>query len=156
MKHRTNQEHVQAVREGKDYYSPKLAVNETIDHLVDCALIVKNHDVPLTAETRALDAIGVQVARELKNRAQMIDALTDRLKVVEGERDLLQVELASLREVYDKERVAADPCTAGSCTGRKPHKRGDANCDVRVLPNTRQLKDYPEVQEQLAGAQFAG
>lgn len=83
--HKTNQEHVQAVREGKDYYSPRLAVNETIDHLVDCALIVKNHEVPLTAETRALDAIGVQVRRELKNRADMIHALTDRLTAVEAE-----------------------------------------------------------------------
>jgi hypothetical protein len=61
-KPRTNCEHVQAIREGKDYYSPRLAINETIDHLVDCALVFKNHDqVPLTAETRVLDAIGVQV-----------------------------------------------------------------------------------------------
>lgn len=82
---KTHQEHVQAVREGRDYYSPKLAINETIDHLVDCALIVKNHEVPLTAETRALDAIGVQVCRELKNRASMIEALTDRLTQVEAE-----------------------------------------------------------------------
>lgn len=96
-RHRTNQEHVQAVREGKDYYSPKLAINETIDHLVDCAMIVKNHDVPLTAETRALDAIGVQVARELKNRAEMIHALTDRVSVLEGTRDMLQEELVRIK-----------------------------------------------------------
>jgi hypothetical protein len=82
---KTHHEHVQAVREGRDYKSPTLAINETIDHLVDCALIVKNQDAPLTAETRALDAIGVQVARELKTRSQMIHALTDRLQVVENE-----------------------------------------------------------------------
>jgi hypothetical protein len=84
-KPRTNQEHVQSIRDGKDYYSPRLAINETIDHLVDCALVVKNHEMPLTAETRALDAIGVQVCRELKNRAEMIHALTDRLQAVEAE-----------------------------------------------------------------------
>lgn len=103
-RHRTNQEHVQAVREGKDYYSPKLAINETIDHLVDCAMIVKNHDVPLTAETRALDAIGVQVARELKNRAEMIHALTDRISVLEGTRDMLQEELRATKEAQRQVR----------------------------------------------------
>lgn len=97
-KHRTNHEHVQAIREGKDYYSPRLAINETIDHLVNCALIVKNTDQPLTAETRALDAIGVQIERELKNRAEMINALTDRLTAIEGERDVLIENVRQLRE----------------------------------------------------------
>jgi hypothetical protein len=105
---KTHQEHVQAVREGRDYKAPKLAINETIDHLVDCALIVKNYDVPLTAETRALDAIGVQVSRELKNRAQMILALTDRLATEEAERAEvtklykdLHTELETLRAQYE-------------------------------------------------------
>lgn len=82
---KSNQEHVQLIREGKDYYSPRLAINETIDHLVDCALIFKNHDCVPSTEARALDAIGVQVCRELKNRAEMIHALTDRLQAVEAE-----------------------------------------------------------------------
>lgn len=102
-KPRTNCEHVQAIREGKDYYSPRLAINETIDHLVDCALIVKNHETTLTAETRALDAIGVQVMRELKNRAEMIHALTDRLTAVEAE---LKAALNTTGEnVPNRERV---------------------------------------------------
>jgi hypothetical protein len=84
-KPRTNQEHVQSIRDGKDYYSPRLAINETIDHLVDCALIFKNHDSVPSTEARVLDAIGVQVCRELKNRAEMIHALTDRLQAVEAE-----------------------------------------------------------------------
>lgn len=112
-RHRTNQEHVQAVREGKDYYSPKLAINETIDHLVDCAMIVKNHDVPLTAETRALDAIGVQVVRELKNRAEMIHALTDRIAVLEGEleasRELFAKQQKELAHVVQQVRVQQTP-----------------------------------------------
>jgi hypothetical protein len=84
-KPRTNQEHVQSIRDGKDYYSPRLAINETIDHLIDCALIFKNHDSVPSTEARVLDAIGVQVCRELKNRAEMIHALTDRLQAVEAE-----------------------------------------------------------------------
>lgn len=84
-KPRTNQEHVQAIRDGKDYYSPRLAVNEVIDHIVDNALVWHNHDHVPNVEQRVLDAIGVQVCRELKNRAEMIHALTDRLTAVEAE-----------------------------------------------------------------------
>lgn len=109
-KHRTNHEHVQAIREGKDYYSPRLAINETIDHLVNCALIVKNTDQPLTAETRALDAIGVQIERELKNRAEMINALTDRLTAIEGERDVLIEELSKANALIE-ERTGFVPLT---------------------------------------------
>lgn len=156
MKHRTNQEHVQAVREGKDYHSPKLAINETIDHLVDCALIVKNHEVALTAETRALDAVGVQVARELKNRAEMIHALTDRLTAVEGTRDMLQEELAAIREPYEKlqvevEELKHDLKRQMDITNEYVNERARG-----MKSPTSPLKDYPEVQEQLAGAQFSG
>jgi hypothetical protein len=128
-RHRTNQEHVQAVREGKDYYSPKLAINETIDHLVDCAMIVKNHDVPLTAETRALDAIGVQVARELKNRAEMIHALTDRITAIEGE---LEVALNE-RKLYQ-----------AKCT---EYEKRFVELEVRENPKPVVLDD--EVQKEL-------
>jgi hypothetical protein len=83
-KPRTNQEHVQLIREGKDYYSPRLAINEVVDHLVDGALVF-HADAVATPEQRCLDAIGVQVCRELKNRAEMIHALTDRLQAVEAE-----------------------------------------------------------------------
>lgn len=85
MAQHTNHDYIQAVREGLDYKAPHKAINENIDALVNCALVVKITEQPLTAETRALDAIGVQVLRELKNRADMVRAVTDRLEVVEGE-----------------------------------------------------------------------
>ena len=106
-KPKTNCEHVQMVREGKDYYSPRLAINETIDHLVDCALVVKSSETNLTAETRALDAIGAQVCRELKNRAEMIHALTDRLQTVEAE-------LKALRDASNERNLQEN------CVGEQP------------------------------------
>jgi hypothetical protein len=98
-------ERLQHVREGTDYKAPLRAINETIEGLVHAGLIVRaNEDgTLLTPEARALDAIGVQVERELRQRAEMIVALVDRLNAVETERELLTVELASLRTLYEKE-----------------------------------------------------
>jgi hypothetical protein len=79
--------HIQAIVEGRDYKAPLKAINETVEGLVHCALVVREseHGVLLTPEARALDAIGVQVERELRNRKEMILALTDRLNTVEAE-----------------------------------------------------------------------
>jgi hypothetical protein len=77
-------ERIQAVKSGTDYKAPLRAINTEIEGLVHCGLIVRDHEVNLTPEVRALDAIGVQVERELKNRADMIRALVDRCNVLEG------------------------------------------------------------------------
>jgi hypothetical protein len=74
---------VQHVKAGTDYKAPLRAINETIEGLVHCGLIVRDHEVQLTPETRALDAIGVQVERELRQRAEMIRALVERCNVLE-------------------------------------------------------------------------
>jgi hypothetical protein len=80
-------ERLQHVRNGTDYQAPLRAINETVEGIVHCGLIVRQHEAgaPLSPEVRALDAIGTQVMRELKNRAEMIRALVDRLNVVENE-----------------------------------------------------------------------
>jgi hypothetical protein len=88
MPNRTIHEHVQAVREGRDYKSPLLAINDTIEGLVHCGLIVRDHETNLTPEVRALDAIGVQVERELNNRKMMILALVDRVNTLQAVVDL--------------------------------------------------------------------
>lgn len=79
-------ERIHAVKEGSDYKAPLRAINETIEGLVHCGLIVRaNEDgVLLTPEARALDAIGVQVERELRQRAEMIRACCDRLHLLEA------------------------------------------------------------------------
>jgi hypothetical protein len=79
--------HIQAIVEGRDYKAPLKAINETVEGLVHCALVVREseHGVLLTPEARALDAIGVQVERELRNRANMIRALNDKLATTEAE-----------------------------------------------------------------------
>jgi hypothetical protein len=77
---------LQSVREGTDYKAPLRAINETVEGIVHCGLIVRQHEngAMLTPEVRALDAIGTQVMRELKNRAEMIRALVDRCNVLEA------------------------------------------------------------------------
>jgi hypothetical protein len=77
---------LQSVREGTDYKAPLRAINETIEGIVHCGLIVRQHEdgILLTPEVRALDAIGVQVERELRQRAEMIRALVDRCNVLEA------------------------------------------------------------------------
>jgi hypothetical protein len=77
-------EHVRNIRDGVDYHAPLTAINPTIEGLVHCALVVRDHEVQLTPETRALDAIGVQVERELGNRREMILALVDRCNTLEA------------------------------------------------------------------------
>lgn len=83
MKHH---DRLQAVREGSDYQAPLRAINETVEGIVHCGLIVRAHEegVPLSPETRALDAIGTQVERELRQRAEMIRALVGRCNVLEA------------------------------------------------------------------------
>jgi hypothetical protein len=83
MKH---SERIHAVREGVDYKAPLQAINETIEGLVHSALIVRSNEdgTLLTPEARALDAIGSQVHRELRQRAEMIVALTHRCNVLEA------------------------------------------------------------------------
>lgn len=84
----SHKEHIQAVMDGRDTYkAPHRAINETIEGLVHCALIVRKSEdgILMTPEARALDAIGVQVERELKNRREMIEACTDRLNIVSAE-----------------------------------------------------------------------
>jgi hypothetical protein len=123
--------HIQAIREGRDYYSPVLALNDTIEGLVHSGLIIRHTEdgTLLTPEARALDAIGVQVERELITRRDMIVALSDRLtwaerviKDAQSKGYVLPVELvykpkpASLREAIttqlrtpgDLERVPHD------------------------------------------------
>jgi hypothetical protein len=82
MKHH---DRLQAVREGSDYKAPLRAINEQVEGIVHCGLIVRQHEegCPLTPEVRALDAIGTQVERELRQRAEMIRALVDRCNVLE-------------------------------------------------------------------------
>lgn len=75
-------EHAAAIR-GGDYKSPMLAINDTIEGLVHCGLIAREHETNLSPETRALDAIGVQVERELRNRKEMVMACCDRLTLID-------------------------------------------------------------------------
>jgi hypothetical protein len=138
-KPRTNFEHVQAIREGKDYYSPRLAINETIDHLVDCALVFKNHDQVPSTEARVLDAIGVQVCRELKNRAEMIYALTDRLQAVEAELK------AKATRVGELEQALRNP---GSRAAELVQRDND--------PGPQEGRRIRHIAPELANAQFSG
>jgi hypothetical protein len=77
---------LQSVREGTDYKAPLRAINESIEGIVHCGLIVRASEdgILLTPEARALDAIGVQVERELRQRAEMIRALVERCNVLEA------------------------------------------------------------------------
>jgi hypothetical protein len=97
---------LQAVRSGTDYKAPLRAINEYIEGLVHSALIVRAHEdgTLLTPEARALDAIGVQIERELKNRAEMIRVLVDRCNVLEAR---LRGEPDPERELTPKERISA-------------------------------------------------
>jgi hypothetical protein len=111
---------IQHVRKGTDYQAPLRAINTTIEGLVHCGLIVREseHGVLLTPEARAYDAIGVQVERELKNRAEMIRALADRLNVVEAE-------LRAAREVLTQKGWVFDG-TADVEPGVMPEQRKQA------------------------------
>jgi hypothetical protein len=112
----TTKEHIKAVMEGRPYKTPEKAINETIEGLVHSALIVRASEdgTLLTPEARALDAIGVQVERELRVRADMIRALTDRLITVETERNMVAAELAARRqEQYTKELQEPEKLAAG-------------------------------------------
>jgi hypothetical protein len=77
---------LQAVKQGTDYQAPLRAINENVEGIVHCGLIVRHHEegCPLTPEVRALDAIGTQVERELRQRAEMIRALVERCNVLEA------------------------------------------------------------------------
>jgi hypothetical protein len=97
-------ERLQHVRNGTDYKAPLRAINESIEGIVHCGLIVRASEdgILLTPEARALDAIGVQVERELRNRAEMIRALVDRCNVLEAR---LRGEPDPERELTPRERI---------------------------------------------------
>lgn len=95
---------IQSVREGTDYKAPLRAINETVEGIVHCGLIVQQHEAGavLTPEVRALDAIGVTVERELRQRAEMIRALVDRCNVLEAR---LRGEPDPDQELTPRERI---------------------------------------------------
>lgn len=93
---------LQAVKEGTDYKAPLRAINDHIEGLVHCGLIVREHETNLSPEVRALDAIGTQVERELRQRAEMIAALTERCTVLEDTVRELREELYNRAQGTEK------------------------------------------------------
>lgn len=116
-------DHIRAVTAGEPYKAPERAIDHTVEGLVHCALVTREseHGALLTPEVRALDAIGTRVERELKNRADMIHDLNDRLATAHAElRELREhgyVTSQNTRTILDDEPREIVQTHLGAVTG---------------------------------------